>query len=121
MFRQPTPFLYFAVLLALAALACAQADGVLKPTEAPSPTAAADPTIIPRPTHTAEPITTPAAETLRCVVVVQALNVRTCAGTWCPAVDWLTLGEVITPTHTSGAWLQVPSGWIHSHYVRCEP
>jgi len=109
--------LAFIGLICLACSLTASPAAVLsasQPTAQPTPS----PTRPPTPTPS-QAVPTPAG--VACVVNVQALNVRTCAGVACPVSGWLLIGQAVNVASITTGWAALTAGgYVNSNYLTCE-
>ena len=61
-----------------------------------------------------------------CLVSVNVLNLRDCAGTTCSVTDWLQANEKLVILATTNKWLKVETqdgrtGWVNGKYCGGKP
>ena len=71
------------------------------------------------PTRQFTPAPTRTPET-SCIVSVDALNVRSCAGVACPVVGSIARAETVTIEQKSGGWVRISANnWVNVAYLTC--
>jgi Bacterial SH3 domain len=76
-----------------------------------APTVTRTPQITPTPTKAAE---------MACIVTVDALHVRQCAGVGCAVVGSIARSETVTIAEKSGGWVRIgQDSWVNAAFLTC--
>ena len=68
-----------------------------------------------------DPSPIPSTMPSSCMVTAQSLHLRSCGGTSCTVIAWLSEGDVLLLQEESQDWVRVitptgQTGWVHSKY-----